>query len=94
MTPIVLLLVLLVLQIVTAQLPIPLPPITLPPITLPPITLPPLPSVTVPAVVALVCPAGFQTILTSCYPCSTGTTSIAGAACTLCPSGFYAPGPG
>lgn len=82
-----------VVQIVTGQL---LPEITIPPITIPPITIPPLPIdlPTVPTVVALVCPAGFQTILTGCYPCSTGTTSIAGASCTLCPAGYYAPGPG
>lgn len=90
MTYILALLALVILQIVTAQLPLPLPDLpTLPPITIPPITLPPLVGP-----VALVCPAGFQSLLLDCFPCPTGQTSILGGACTLCPEGSYAPGPG
>ena len=82
-----------ILLTVNAQLP-PLPDLpTIPPITIPPLPLPVLPlGPVVPAVVR--CPAGFFTLLAGCAPCSTGTTSIAGGLCTLCPVGFYSPGPG
>ena len=81
-------------QLVQGQLiPLPtIPPITIPPITLPPITLPPLGGV-VPAL-PTVCPAGYFANLLSCYPCPAGSTSTAGVTCTVCPTGFYAPGPG
>ena len=80
-------------QLVQGQLiPLPtIPPITIPPITLPPITLPPI-GVVVPTVT--VCPAGYFSNLLTCYPCPAGSTSTAGVTCTVCPTGFYAPGPG
>ena len=75
-------------QLAQAQLPLPDLP-TIPPITIPPITIPPIgvPTVTV-------CPAGFFSDLTSCYPCPRGSTSAAGVTCTVCPTGTYAPGSG
>ena len=80
-------------QLVQGQLvPLPtIPPVTIPPITLPPITIPPV-GVVVPTVT--VCPAGYFSNLLSCYPCPAGSTSTAGVTCTVCPTGFYAPGPG
>ena len=80
-------------QLVQGQLiPLPtIPPITIPPITLPPITIPPV-GVVVPTVT--VCPAGYFSNLLTCYPCPAGSTSTAGVTCTVCPTGFYAPGPG
>ena len=81
-------------QLVQGQLvPLPtLPPITIPPITIPPITIPPV-GVVLPTL-PTVCPAGYFADLLSCYPCPAGSTSAAGVTCTVCPTGFYAPGPG
>ena len=79
------------LQLVQAQLPIPLPEL---PIPLPELPIPALPGLPL-LPVAVVCPAGFFTLLTGCAPCPSGTSSLAGAlACIACPPGTYAPGPG
>jgi hypothetical protein len=77
-------------QVVQAQLPLPLPelPLPLPELPIPELPLLPLlPAVTV-------CPPGFFSDLTNCYPCARGSTSLAGVTCIVCPPGTYAPGPG
>ena len=77
------------LQLAQAQLPLPLPELPIPLPELPALPLIPL------LPVAVVCPAGFFTLLTGCAPCPSGTSSLVGAlACIACPPGTYAPGPG
>ena len=76
------------LQVVQAQLPIPLPDLPIPLPALPALPgLPLLPAVTV-------CPAGYFSDATNCYPCARGSSSLAGVTCVVCPPGTYAPGPG
>ena len=52
--------------------------------------------VIVQVVQAQTCPAGYfaDAATALCYPCARGSTSTAGGACFICPSGFYAPSAG